>query len=135
MARRSNAMESKTEAKVTQAMQVVDHERSEVSPQRRRTNDGRLLHCCCICGHLNVWSSGWSTYCSERQIDEGDLIPKFCSDNCRVAGGVAARKVTREMMRRARDAEWREPNIVYREATDSEKYADARERQRSQKRK
>jgi hypothetical protein len=34
------------------------------------------------------------------------------------------------MRRKAKDAEWREPNVVYREATDREKYAESAYQQR-----
>lgn len=110
---------------------VVDSEKSEKSPQRRLNHAGRRLHCCCICGDLSVWSDGWSTYCSEADIDDSVPIPKFCSEKCRIKGGPKAIKVTIEMKSVARTAEWREPDIVYREQTELEKYADAAYRQRS----
>jgi hypothetical protein len=109
---------------------VVDSERSERGQQRRRAGDGRILHACCICGKLDVWNDGWSTYCSWKEIDDEVPIPKFCSDKCREAGGSAARNVTAEMKRMAKDAEWREPTPVYREQTQREKYADAADLQR-----
>jgi hypothetical protein len=110
-------------------MKVVDGERSERGRQRRKTADGRLLHCCCICGALAPWDASWTTYCSLREIDDELPIPKFCSEACRAVGGSVARNVTAEMKQRAKDAEWREPEIVWREATDREKYADAQSRQ------
>jgi len=109
---------------------VVDSERSEISQQRRRNAAGRTLHCCCICGKLDTWGDGWSTYCSYRDMDDATPIPKFCSEGCRYKGGPAADAVTDEMKRRANDAEWRDPNIVYRPQTDREKYFDAAHAQR-----
>lgn len=34
--------------------QVVDTANSETDPQRRKASNGRLLHCCCICGKLDL---------------------------------------------------------------------------------
>lgn len=112
-------------------MQVVDTKKSEYGPQRKRTPSGRLLHCCCICGRLDVWSPTWVSYCSIREIDEGRPFPKFCSDECRRKGGIAACDVTDEMKRKAKDAEWREPRVAYREANDREKYRAAVEKQKT----
>jgi len=109
---------------------VVDSERSETHQQRRRNAAGRPLHCCCICGNLDVWRDGWSTYCSEADIDDSVPIPKFCSSTCREKGGPKAHNVTETMKIVARDAEWRPPNVVYREQTDREKYLDAAYKQR-----
>lgn len=109
---------------------VVDSEKSEISPQRRRDANKRLLHCCCICGAVDRWRDSWTTYCSEADIDDSVPIPKFCSDDCRARGGPKACNVTDAMKKVARDAEWREPKIVYREQTDREKYNDAAYRQR-----
>ena len=105
-------------------MLVYDSERSERGPQRRRS--GRhLLHCCCICGRLEPWGTTWSTYCSYKELDDEVPIPKFCSEKCRLAGGEDASLVTDAMRRNAKDAEWREPNAVFREQTEAEKYATA----------
>lgn len=112
-------------------MKVVDDKTSEHGLQRRKMSNGRLLHCCCICGVVAPWTDGWSTYCSIREIDDGLPIPKFCSEKCRLQGGVAARDVTPEMKQRAKDAEWRPPTLAYREATDREKYRDAMHSQRA----
>jgi hypothetical protein len=49
---------------------------------------------------------------------------------CRTKGGEGASNVTEEMKRAAENAEWREPKVVYREATDIEKYRDSAARQR-----
>ena len=114
-------------------MLVVDWEKSERDPQRRKTASGRLLHCCCICGALEPWGDTWSTYCSFKDMDDGASIPKFCSNNCRQQAGAAARNVTAEMKERARASELREPKIVYREQTAAEKYADARSEQKRKK--
>lgn len=111
-------------------MQVVDDVASEHGPQRRKTSGGRLLHCCCICGVVALWTDGWSTYCSMREIEDEVPIPKFCSEPCRQRGGIAAREVTAEMKQRAKDAEWRAPTVKYREATGKEKYRDAMHHQR-----
>lgn len=111
---------------------VVDWEKSERGQQRRRDARGRLLHCCCICGRMDTWRDGWSTYCSEADIDDSVPIPKFCSRPCRDQGGVAARAVTEAMKQTARDAEWREPKHAYREQTDREKYNEAAHRQNPQ---
>ena len=100
---------------------VVDWDKSERGPQRR-LQGSRLVHCCCVCGKCETWNSSWSTYCSEREIDDSVPIPKFCSEPCRSNGGSAAKNVTQEMKQRAKDAEWREPETKYREATSHEKY-------------
>ena len=101
-------------------MLVVDTERSERDPQRRKSTTGRLLHCCCICGKLEPWGSTWSGYYSIKDIDDCVPIPKCCSDPCRDRAGPEARNVTEEMKATARAGEMREPNIVYREATPAE---------------
>jgi hypothetical protein len=110
-------------------MLVVDWDRSEHCPQRRKANNGRLLHCCCICGRLDTWGDTWSCFCSEKELDDEAPIPKFCSRKCQKLGGPDASNVTTEMKREAKDAEWREPHIAYREATDREKYHKAASRQ------
>lgn len=111
---------------------VVDWEKSEHGLQRRRTsgNFPRLLHCCCICGKLEPWGPTWTVYCSIKELDDEAPIPKFCSRKCRNKGGDEAQAVTEEMKRRAKDAEWREPEFVYRDATEKEKYNAALRRQR-----
>jgi hypothetical protein len=106
-------------------MLVMDSEKSEIGHQPRRAANGRRLHCCCICGKLDVWGSTWSTYCSVTEMDDCKPIPKFCSEWCQKAGGKESSNVTEEMKLRARDAEWREPEIIWREQTEREKYADA----------
>lgn len=102
-------------------MLVVDTEKSERGPQRRKSA-GRLLHCCCVCGKLDVWQRGWSCFCSVRGIDDGDLFPKFCSAKCQNAGGDNATGVTPEMLLKAKQGEIREPEVAYRPATENEKY-------------
>lgn len=111
-------------------MRVVDWDKSEHGPQRKRTVGKRLLHCCCICGALETWGAGWSTYCSEKDIDDSEPIPKFCSTVCRDKGGPRARNVTQAMKQTAKDAEWREPELAYRDATSREKYNAAVDGQR-----
>jgi hypothetical protein len=110
-------------------MKVIDSKRSEYGPQRRKTHSGRLLHCCCICGRVDTWGETWACYSSLKEEDDGEPIPKFCSAKCRQQGGEKAERVTAEMTATAQAAEFREPTIVYREATDHEKYAEARHRQ------
>jgi len=112
-------------------VQFVDWDKSERGPQRRKTASGRLLHCCCICESLAPWGDSWSTYCSVKELDDGAPIPKFCSAACRRKGGRNAENVTDAMKAKAKEAEWREPTVVYREATDREKYWDAARAQRS----
>ena len=114
-------------------MMVPDLENNEIGQQRRKDSRGRLLHCCCICGKLETWGPTWTTYC-KVEFDEGKPIPKFCSSSCKKTGGPRASLVTETMKRIAKDAEWRDPITVYREATDKEKYADAARRQRVAKR-
>lgn len=110
---------------------VIDYEASEKGQQRRKSEAGRLLHCCCICGALDVWTDGkWTTYCSVKDMDDGAPIPKFCSDNCRKQGGARASNVTEAMKEAARDAQWRAPKIVYRKATSIENYRSALDAQR-----
>jgi hypothetical protein len=110
---------------------VIDMNRSEVGPQRRKADSGRLLHCCCICGRLDTWGEGWSYYGSYRELEDGIPVPKFCSPACQVQGGPNAGNVTQEMKLAAQAAEWREPTIRYREATTAEKYSDALRDQRA----
>lgn len=111
-------------------MIVVDSERSEHGIQRRKDNYGRLLHCCCICGLLEPWNGKWRAFYSIKELDDEVPIPKFCSEECQSRGGPEARNVTDEMKRKAKEAEWREPDLVYREQTEREKYADAADRRR-----
>lgn len=109
----------------------IDEAKSERGPQRRKMGS-RLLHCCCICKTVAPWGDGWSTYCSDADIDDGLAIPKFCSRFCAEKGGPEATNVTQEMKDLARAMEWREPRIVYRERemTDREKWQEAVRRQR-----
>ncbi len=104
----------------------IDSEKSERGPQRRKAGSS-LLHVCCICKTVSPWQDGWSTYCSEADIDDGVAIPKFCSPACADKGGPKAHYVTREMKEAARALEWREPKIVYRERemTEREKWQQA----------
>lgn len=111
-------------------MMVIDTERSEIGRQRRKDTTGRFLHACCICGNVSTWSDGWSAYCSEADIDESAPIPKFCSVACRKKGGPRASLVTEEMKLAAKQAEWREPKAVYRQANDREKFRSAVDQQR-----
>jgi hypothetical protein len=103
-------------------MLVVDREKSEHGPQRRKSPDGRALHCCCICLKVEPWSERWTVYCSFQELDDGVALPKFCSAQCQARGGSEAQHVTAEMKAKAKAAEWREPELVYREATEQEKY-------------
>lgn len=111
-------------------MQVIDSENSERGPQRKRAVNGRPLHCCCICGAVDVWGSSWSVYCSDLELDEERPIPKFCSTRCADKGGRDASDVTEAMKQKAKDAEWRSPKTFYREATGIEKFRDAVQRQK-----
>lgn len=115
-------------------MLVVDDKRSEHGAQRRRSDHGRPLHCCCICGRLAPWGSDWSTYCSIKELDDAVPVPKFCSADCRKQGGPQARNVTDAMKRQANEAEWRPPEVAWREATEPEKYRAAVNEQKSHKR-
>lgn len=111
---------------------VIDYAASEIGQHRRKTDTGRLLHCCCICGTVDVWDDGkWSTFCSAKELDDESPIPKFCSDACRARGGVKACNVTARMKEAAKEAEWRDPILVYRKATDAENYRDAVANQRT----
>lgn len=111
-------------------MQVLDTEHSERGEQRRKDNAGRLIHCCCICGLDAIWSGSWSYYGSLKQLDDGEVLPKFCSDACRFMGGKNACKVTDDMKALARAKEWREPKQVYRPANEAEKFRAALDRQK-----
>lgn len=111
-------------------LHVIDWEKTERGPQRRKTKDGRLLHCCCICGRIEPWNAAWTTYCSMKELDEVAPIPKFCGIDCQDRGGPDAVNVSDEMKRKAKDTEWREPEVVYREATSHEKYNAAAAAQR-----
>lgn len=112
---------------------VVDYDKSEKGQQRRKDRHGRLIHCCCICLKVDVWRDGWSTYCSIKDMDDCIPIPKFCSTVCRDKGGKSAKGVTDAMKQVARQAEWREPELVYREQTEKEKYWAAARQQRSKR--
>lgn len=112
----------------------IDADKSERGRQRRRAGEGPgapLLHCCCICHTVAPWGDGWSTYCSEGDIDDSVAVPKFCSRLCAEKGGPRARNVTKAMREAARDLEWRESRIVYRERemTEREKWQEAVRRQ------
>jgi len=111
-------------------MLVPDRKNSEVGRQRRKTASGRLLHCCCICGTLDTWKSTWEYYGSYKDEEDGVALPKFCSKACRNTGGPDASLVTTEMKETARNAEWREPDTTYREATDKEKFRFAVDKQK-----
>lgn len=117
----------------------IDETKSERGPQRRRAGEGfgaRLLHCCCVCHTVAPWGKGWSTFCSEADIDDSAAIPKFCSRLCAEKGGQEARNVTEEMREAARALEWREPRIIYRERemTEREKWQEAVRRQSARQR-
>lgn len=81
----------------------------EIGPQRRVATDGRLLHCCCMCGKLDTWGETWCHYSSIKQVDDGEPIPKFCSDKCKQRGGTNAGRVSAAMRQAARDKEFRPP--------------------------
>jgi len=85
----------------------------ELGPQRRKTIEGRLLHCCCVCLKLEVWGRNWSTFCSVRELDDEVPIPKFCSSVCREEGGDRCINITDDMKRAAKDKEWRDPKPYY----------------------
>lgn len=114
-------------------MLVIDHERSEHGPQRRKSGNGRLLHCCCVCGRLDTWGDSWSSSYSYKDLEDSIPIPKFCSATCRDKGGADAQDITDEMKKIAKDAEWREPETAYREATSIEKYRDAAHHQKKKR--
>lgn len=111
--------------------QVVDEKASEKGDQRRVGTNGRLLHCCCICGRLDTWGTSWSYFGSLKDLDDGAPVAKFCSEVCKAAGGRRAGRVTDDAKLAAKRAEWRPPTIVYREATNAEKYRIAVAQQRS----
>ena len=112
-------------------MKFPDLNKSEIGLQRRKDSGGRLLHCCCICGVLDTWGPDWSYYGSYAELENGEAVAKFCSPICCAAGGEDAASVTPEMKAAAKNKEWREPTIVYREATDREKFRAAFRAQRS----
>lgn len=70
--------------------------------RRRHIGTSRPLHCCCVCGHLDVWNKNWSWYGSYREMEDGVALPKFCSARCKKVGH---RAVTIEMAEEARAAE------------------------------
>lgn len=112
-------------------MLVIDYINSETGPQRRTTHSCRSLHCCCICGMVAPWGrTSWSWYGSIKDEDDGFPLAKFCSPACAIKAGDKAVKVSDEMKEKARAAELREPHIVYREATEAEKYRAAEFQQR-----
>ena len=75
--------------------------------ERRLDLKGNALHCCCICGKLSPWNGGWDAYYSFKDLDDEIAIPKFCSKECRKAGGPRATNVTHEMKINAREKEYR----------------------------
>ena len=113
-------------------MLIVDCKKSEIGQQRKRAGSS-LLHCCCICGILDVWGDSWCGFYSLKQLDDGNAIPKFCSPKCAKKAGKRAENVTEEMLARASAAEWREPMLVYRDATEREKYNKAVTRQKDRR--
>lgn len=114
-------------------MLVRDWEKSEVGPQRRKTRDGRLLHCCCVCLNCEVWSASWSYYASMKEEDDGAPYPKFCSDSCKAKAGPQCVNITEAMKKTAKEMEWRKPEPAYREATSREKYNAAADQQRRER--
>lgn len=94
---------------------------------RRRTIDGACLHCCCICGTLGRWTSNWSWFGSIAEEEQGMAIPKFCSSACAEAAGPGAQNVTSEMLARAVEAEYRDPDPA---PKSPRSYADALYEQR-----
>jgi hypothetical protein len=107
-------------------MKVIDIDRSEHGPQRRKDARGRHLHSCCVCGHLSHWTESWSWYGSFKDLVDSEALAKFCSPSCADTAGADCDLITNEMRERARNAEWREPKLAYREATDREKYRNAK---------
>ena len=51
--------------------------------RRKRTPDGRAIHCCSTCGHRAPWDENWEWYGSYKDIDEGTPVAKFCSEKCK----------------------------------------------------
>ena len=96
----------------------------EIGKQRRRSQSKQLLHCCCICGKLDMWDDNWSWFGSVKDLDDESAFPKFCSAGCKAAGGEDAYNVTKGMKQKAKDAEWRDPE-PYREPERPRNYNDA----------
>lgn len=111
-------------------MQVLDTKCSERGPQRRRDANGRALHSCCVCGKTETWGPTWSAYYSWKDLDDKVRVPKFCSDKCKSTAGPKAKNITEAQIAVAHEHEMRPPRPAYRDATASEKYRAAVERQR-----
>lgn len=82
---------------------------TEIGMQRRKTKNGKLLHCCCICGVVEPWGRTWSWFGSYKEEDDGSPLAKFCSDLCRGKSGLSCQNVTDAMKKSAREKEWRYP--------------------------
>jgi hypothetical protein len=52
------------------------------------------LHECCVCRKTAPWDAGWGWYGSMQQIDDGDPVIKWCSDQC-MASAKSARIIPR----------------------------------------
>jgi len=110
-------------------MLVRDWNKGERGPQRLKDENGRRLHCCCVCNKVEQWSDTWSWYGSSKQEEDCEPLPKFCSDTCRISGGLKSKNVTYAQRVIAKAKEWREPVPAWREATEKEKYEAAVARQ------
>lgn len=70
---------------------------------RRKDRRGRPLHACCVCDQLEPWKKGWRWYGSEREIDDGTPVMKFCPKHTDTKLHLA---VTVEMAEEARAREY-----------------------------
>ena len=43
----------------------------------------KRLYTCVVCGKTDVWSDDWSWYGSLKNLDDGDVKIKVCSDVCK----------------------------------------------------
>ena len=75
-----------------------------IAGRRRRDQDGRALHACCVCGRLAPWTDNWRWYGSYKQIDDGDAVMKFCPKHA--AQEFMVKAVNQEMAEEARRREY-----------------------------
>lgn len=43
----------------------------------------KTIHRCSVCGTEGHWSKDWSWFGSIRDIEDGNPVEKFCSDDCK----------------------------------------------------
>lgn len=71
---------------VENGMIVDRRERPDAIPIQKNDMLGapepKALHTCVICNKTDVWSDSWSWYGSLKDLDDGDVKIKVCSEAC-----------------------------------------------------